>query len=827
MKQTLQTSGKAGFTRDLFKTFGYNHKFQIKRALIFITLLILSTISSYAQKGIIEGVVTNPITNHPVEFASVVIYNTTIGTKTDENGKFKLTGLQTGYFRIKVSAIGFETTVTSEIFVTNSKPAFIEIEMNESTTQLEGVEVKATPFKRKDESPVSLRSLGIGEIEKSPGGNRDISKVVQTLPGVSGAASYRNDLVVRGGGPAENKFYLDGMEIPNINHFATQGASGGPIGIINVDFIREINFYSGAFQANRGPVLSSVLSMNQKDGNDEKMKYKATLGYSDLALSVDGPLGKNISMVASVRRSYLQFLFSMLELPFLPTYNDFQFKVKHKFNPHNEISFLGLGAIDQFKLNLDANKTESQRYILGYLPNYNQWNYTLGTVYKHYRDKSYQTFVLSRNHLNNVSFKYKDNVEVDSLKTIDYHSDEIENKFRFENNLQTSSGFKVNFGAEAEYAHYYNRTFQKIYLTSGYTEVNYKTSIDILKWSVFGQVTKSILNDHLIVSAGLRADANNYSTEMSNMLNQISPRVSFSIPFAYKWALNFNTGRYYQLPAYTTLGFKNSAGTLINKENGIRYIGSNHFVGGLEYQPSNDSKFTIEGFYKKYNHYPFSVNDSISIASKGSDYGSTGDEEVVSTGENRAYGAEVYFRHTNLWGVNTVLSYTWVRSEAKNFEGEYIPTSWDNKHIFNITATRTFKKNWDIGFKYRFTGGAPYTPYDEEKSSYVLAWDANGRGYYDYSKFNSKRLKPESQLDIRVDKSYFYDKWTLVVYLDVKNVLGAKTDAQDVLTNKDENGNTTIINPSAPIAEQKYQLRYLNNDGKGTRVPTLGIIVEF
>jgi len=201
----------------------------MKNAFIVICFLTI-ILKSNAQQGIIEGLVTNSVTNHPVEFANVIIYNTTIGAVTDTNGRFRLAQLETGYFRVQVSAIGFESVVTAEILVTNARAAYIEIKLNESTTELDEINVKASPFKRKDESPLSLRKIGVGEIEKSPGGNRDISKVLQSLPGVAGAAAYRNDLIVRGGGPGENRFYLDGVEIPTINHFATQGASGGPVG---------------------------------------------------------------------------------------------------------------------------------------------------------------------------------------------------------------------------------------------------------------------------------------------------------------------------------------------------------------------------------------------------------------------------------------------------------------------------------------------------------------------------------------------------------------------------------------------------------------------
>ena len=265
-------------------------------------------------------------------FANVVIYGTTTGTLTDDDGFFSISGIEPGYIRLGVSSIGFENYFTDEIYVTNAKKATIEIPLQETRVEIDEVTVKASPFRRQEESPVSLRRIEISEIEKNPGGNRDISKVIQSFPGVGSGVSFRNDVIVRGGGPGENRFYLDGVEIPNLNHFATQGASGGPVGIINVDFIRGVDFYSGAFPANRGNALSSVLEFRQIDGNNEKLKFKGSVGASDLALTLDGPAGRNTTFIASARRSYLQFLFSALKLPFLPTYNDFQFKVRTRLN---------------------------------------------------------------------------------------------------------------------------------------------------------------------------------------------------------------------------------------------------------------------------------------------------------------------------------------------------------------------------------------------------------------------------------------------------------------------------------------------------------------
>jgi len=797
---------------------------------LFVAFLLTSlSVAAQPGKGVIEGRVYNAQNNEPVPFANVVIWQTTTGSVTNFDGEFTFTGLEPGYIKLKVSSVGYETYVTESFMVTNAKPVYLEIPLNEKTEQLKEVVVRASPFRLDKESPVSLRRIGVEQIEKSPGANRDISRVIQSFPGVASGVSFRNDVIVRGGGPSENSFYLDEVEIPNINHFATQGASGGPVGIINVDFIREVDFYSGAFPANRGDALSSVLDLKQINGNKEKVELQGALGASEASLTFDGPISENTTFIFSARRSYLQLLFDVLGLPFLPTFNDFQFKSRTRFDEKNELKLIGLGAIDDFELNTDANDTESQRYILNYIPVNTQRNYTVGAVYKHYRDNGYDTYVLSRNFLRNRSYKYQNNIEVDSLKRLDYTSDEAETKFRYERVILTD-GYRINAGAGMEYANYTNSTFRQSFLSGQTLTIDYTTNLDLFRWNVFGQVSKSFFQGDLSLSLGFRADANNYSSSMSNLIDQASPRFSLSYQFDPRWSFNFNTGRYYQLPPYTTLGFGNQQGDLLNKENGLKYISADHLVAGFKYLPNEQSKVSLEGFYKNYNDYPFSLDDSISIANKGTDFGSYGDEEVKSIAEGRAYGLELLFRHQDLFGLNVVLSYTYVRSEFREMNDQlevtnnFIPTTWDNRHLLNLTATREFKNNWQVGLKWRFVGGPPYTPLDRQKSSLISAWNARGRAYPDYDRLNERRLNPFHQLDLRIDKQYFFDKWSLMLYLDLQNVYNFSADEPPVLIREKGPDGEPLVDPNNP---RRYELKRLEVEESGNILPSVGIIVEF
>jgi hypothetical protein len=807
----------------------------MRNILKLITLIIITTVSNrvISQSGevaIIEGRIFNKVNNEPAPFANLIIFGTNIGSVSDLDGNFIFTGIKPGYVRVVASSVGFEDYISEEFLVTNANKAFIEIPIEEKTEAIDEIVVRASPFRRNEESPVSLRRIGIEQIEKNPGGNRDISKVIQTFPGVASTPAFRNDVLVRGGGPSENRFYLDGVEIPNLNHFATQGASGGPAGIINVDFIREVNFYSGAFPANTGNAMSSILDMRQIDGNQEKLKFRGSIGASDLALTLDGPISPNTTFIASARRSYLQFLFSLIGLPFLPTYTDFQFKSRTRFDEKNEITFIGLGAIDQFNLNLDANETAYQRYILSYLPVNEQWNYTVGAVYKHFRERGYDTWVLSRNYLNNETYKHLDNNE-DSIRTTDYSSAEIENKFRFERNITTSNDYKINFGVNAEYAKYLNNTYRQAYIGNELLELTYDTYIDMFHYGAFGQVSKGYFDKRWVLSLGVRMDGSSYSAEMQNPLRNISPRISSSLLLTENLAWNLNAGRYHQRPAYTTMGYKNNEGEFVNRENGLKFILADHLVSGFEWKPGTNTQLSVEGFYKHYSDYPFSLRDSIPLASKGAGFGVFGDEAVSSVSEGRAYGFELLGRWQDLYGINTVVSYTYVRSEFKDerpgYEDNYIPTAWDNRHLINITATRTFKGNWYVGFKWRFVGGAPYTPVDTAFSSIRAAWDATGGPYLDYSKYNQERLSAFHQLDIRVDKQFYFKKWSINFYIDVQNLYNFSAETPPVFIRESFENPTVSDVYTDEFGVERYKLDALVGNGGGTILPTVGIIVEF
>ena len=793
-------------------------------------LFVLLVTISFAQNGSIKGRVFDPINNEGVPFANVVIQGTATGAVTDFDGNYAIENLEPGLYNVEASSVGYETKVEYEIQTFNNKPAFVNIELSPASELLEAVEIVASPFSKREEAPVSMRTIGVSEIERNPGGNRDISRVIQSLPGVASPPSFRNDIIIRGGAPNENKFYLDGVEVPNINHFATQGSSGGPVGLINVNFIKEVDFYSAAFPANRGNATSSIFDFTLKDGNPEKIKANITVGSSDYGLTLDGPIGEKTTYIFSIRRSYLQLLFSALKLPFLPIYNDAQFKVKTKINAKNEISLIGLGALDQFEINTGVNDgvddpvtLERNQFILGNLVSNDQWNYTIGAAYKHFSENSFQQVVVSRNHLDNRAVKYFNNDEsIEANKILDYRSQEIENKIRLEHTWR-GEGWKWNVGVGYENALFTNRTYNRFVTASGEQLVaDFRSELNLNKYSVFTQISKGFIADRLKFSLGVRTDVAGYNDAMENPIDQLSPRLSASYLFAPKWSLNASVGRFFQLPPYTILGYRDNANNLVNKQNGITYIQADHAVLGLEYLPFTNTKISLEGFYKVYDNYPFLTRDRVSLANLGSDFGVIGNGPAVPLSGGRAYGLEFLIQQKLTKGFYGILAATLVKSEFEDKNGDLRPSAWDNGQIVTLTAGKKFKGDWEVGARFRYLGASPYTPYDAALSSYRQTWDLRGVALLDYDRLNEERTGAVHQLDMRVDKRWFFAKWSLDLYLDIQNVYNFQAPLAPSLTVvRDDNGDP-LVDPTDP---RRYSTKEIQNFS-GTILPSIGIIIE-
>lgn len=789
-----------------------------RNSLSSLILLFFSTFA-FSQSAEIKGIITDASNNDPLPFANIVVEGTQIGTTSDLDGNFTITGLEPGFIKLVGSYLGYATTMSEDILLSNNNIPFVDLKLEPSSQLLNEVVVTVDKFEKRQEAPISMQSIGVKEIESNPGSNRDISRVIQSFPGVGSTPAFRNDVIIRGGGPSENRFFLDDVEIPVLNHFSTQGASGGPVGIINADFIKSVDFYSGSFPADKYNAISGVFDFRQKEGSKDRTNLQGAIGASEASFTIDGPIGEKTSYIFSVRRSYLQFLFSAIGLPFLPTFNDYQLKLKTNFDQKNQFTLISIGSLDNLTLNDGIENPDiSQEFILEQIPVNNQWSYTIGGVYKHFFDNGSHTVVLSRNMLNNEIFKYPGNDET-LPKRLDFNSREIENKLRYELSFR-DRGVKYTFSSNFEYAKYNNNTDQQIFVDGQLLNFSYNSDLNLYKYGFSAQASKRFFDSRLLTSFGVRTDANTYNDNMSNPLKQFSPRLSFSFNLTENTLLNAGSGRYFQLPAYTTLGFRNGDGQLVN-EASANYIGANHFNLGVEKRFTKEILVSAEAFYKDYFQYPIDTRTGASLANSGADFSVAGDSEVAFSGTGRAIGFEVLNR-INLKEFTLLASYTYVRSEFTDINDKLIPSSWDSKHLLTITGSKDFKKNWRAGFKWRFVGGLPYTPYDLETSSNVIAWNATGQPYLDFNNLNGERFEPFHQLDVRVDKNFFFNKWSLMVYVDIQNAYNFQNKSQDyIVREKNEDGSFKTINNGS-----SYILNSIPNES-GTLLPTLGIMVKF
>ncbi len=385
------------------------------RYILLSALLTLQIVNSLAASRTftITGRVINENTREPIPYVAVTIDGQPqVGGTSNPDGEFSIAGVEPGKLRHVGQSLGYEVANSSE-FQVSATTQPVEIYLTPSSRAIDTIVVRPSLFRRLVESPASMKFIGVQQIEKSPGANRDVSRIVQNYPGVSfSPAGYRNDLIVRGGSPSENRFYVDGIEIPNINHFSTEGASGGPVSILNADLIQEIEFYSGAFPVQRSGALSSIIDVKLRDGDPDSQSFKATLGASEVSLSGSGHLSDKSTYIFSIRQSYLQLLFKALGLPFLPNFIDGQVKIKQQLSARDELSFLYLMGIDDMTLN-EEGTTETSEYILGYLPRIEQQTFTTGLRYRHFEDGNSLSLVASHSYVSNRYTKYQDNDESD------------------------------------------------------------------------------------------------------------------------------------------------------------------------------------------------------------------------------------------------------------------------------------------------------------------------------------------------------------------------------------------------------------------------------
>ncbi len=806
----------------------------------FVLLSLLFSVISFAQTGKISGTVRDKKNDTTIAGATILIEGTSLGAISDSNGKFELKDIPAKSYNIIAQNFGYENATIYNVVISSGNEQILAIELEgQKPGTLKEVVVRRNPFSKNAETPLSIQTLSAQEIKSNPGGNFDVSRVIQAFPGVGGTSGsvggYRNDLIIRGGAPNENVYYLDGIEVPVINHFATQGSAGGPTGIINISFIQDVNLYTSAFPAKYDNPLSGVLQLKQREANPDKIQSNFRLSATELAYSADGPITDKISFQVSARKSYLQFLFQALQIPIQPDYYDFQYKLNWKINKKLSFYTLAIGAIDKFSFLIPKDLTPENVYILHANPLIKQWNYTNGYGLKKLIDKGFWNLTFSRNMLNNQLDKYLDNQNPsEATRTLKIHAVEAETKLRFDVNKYLNK-WSYSYGAMVQNDDYTNNLFVQYRaavkdvngnIVSSAIAFNNNTAVHFIKYGAFGQISSAFFDKKLTASFGLRIDGNTFMTNGNNVLKQLSPRLSGSYAITERIKLNASLGRYYKIPVYTLLGYTDSTGKYVNKS--ADYTQCDHYVAGLEYQPKwRGTRFTLEGFYKIYNGYPVSLTDGISLANKGGDFNVLGNEPVTTTGKGRAYGAEFQFQQKLTKNVFVILSYTLYKSEFTNAGGKYTPASWDNGHLLSFIGGYKFKRNYELGVKFRYQGGAPYSPFNMAASQ--ANYNTLGTGIIDYAQFNTLRLAAFNSMDVRLDKKWNFKKWSFDLYMDITNAYASKQPSIPTFTFKRTTDNKDFLTTDGkPLkADGSNGIPLLLDNSSAVVIPTIGFILEF
>src|SRR6056300_513863 len=775
-------------------------------------LFTLFSFSLFAQNtGSLNGRIIDSQSEQPLEGASVILKGTSVGVVTDEDGYFTIKDVPTLTYNVEVSYLGYESQTLFNVILKSAGNIPLLFRLEEVTESLEEVVVIQSPFKSSSETPLSTQTFSAVEIETYPRGNNDITKVIQSLPGISPSiGGFRNDIISRGGGPNETVYYLDGIEIPNINHFSTQGSSGGPVGLINVSFIKDVTLSTSSFGAEYDNALSGVLSFEQKDANLDRIYGNFRIGSSEAGLTFEGPLklfkNKETSFIISVRRSYLQFIFKAIGLSFLPDYWDYQMKINHKIDDFNYLNFIGIGSVDKLTVNESDEFDFENESQIEQIPIINQRSRTFGVSWKRlYKNQNgFFNLSISNNRLDNKFERFQNNL-LKSNPSFSNISNEDETKLRFISNHNTNN-YKYSFGGNFQLSNYLNNTQYDFY------NINYNTKIDYIKYGVFFKSSKAFINDRLGVSFGVRLDQDNF-TEKNNIFENISPRIALSLKISddNKWKLNFASGRYFKIPTYTSLGFKDRNDMFLNKNS--KYTRSDHIVGGLEFNWTESSRFTFEAFYKKYNNYPISFVDGVSIANKGGGFEVLGNERILTEGKGKSYGLEFLYQQklkNNFYGI---LSYTFFYSKFSGFDNIYLPSVWDNRHLFSFTGGYKLKKNWEVSSKIRFTGKTPYAPVDLNLSN-----QSYPEIILNYSELGNYFLDQFTKLDLRIDKRWNFKSTSMNFYIDIENLLMSEIPVPpDYGLQRDENQN--ILNPRSLIE--------ISSENQSSLIPSIGFVIDF
>jgi hypothetical protein len=746
----------------------------MKTKLLFtvLTFLFASTLNA-AETGIVSGTVIDDHTLQPLPGANVVVLDTDRGATTDTEGRYTITGLVVGTVRIRVSYIGYKPLIRTDVVVRSAGPVFANVRLEPQTVEAQAVNVRAAYFASEIEARPSTVALSREEIRRFPGGYEDVVRTVSTLPGVAiNMEGGRNDLLVRGGGPSENLYRVNGIEVPNINHFGTPGNSGGSLSFVNLDFVEDVKFSTGGFGVQYGDKMSSVVDLTLVKRRPERFGGKATVSATQYGFSVEAPVRNKGSLLLSARKSYLDLIFKAAGLPFIPVYTDYNVLMNIDLSPKDRLFFVGLSATDL--VNRDQGSLEKRVTNAGLLDN-TQYKGITGIDYQRLLSNGYLEATVSVD-LSRYKFRQIDENERAYFRS---NADEWEYAAALKHSMAVIPSLFVNTGVSAKAVRNENRTVfaDTIYDRSGNRipvsslGVPTDTKLDAVrgKWAGFAEIEWNPI-EKLQVTAGWRQDYFDFIDKPWAG----SPRLAVKYQTGILGTFRFAAGEYLQSPATIWV---------VNPSNrSLKPLRNRMAVAGWDFLLRDDTRLTVEAYTKRYSRLPAGlirgVNDYLVMSNTGASYGGREDDfqsfgffDLASTGKGRSDGAELSvqkkFSGIPLYGL---FSLAYNKSEVTAPNGATYPGQFDQRWIVNVSGGYVFNAKWEVSAKFRYFTGVPYSPVYRPSANP----DRPGVIQNLPSEYLSARLDPGHQLDVRVDRTFNTPSLTLILYADVQNVYNFK-----------------------------------------------------
>lgn len=790
----------------------------------YLTVAFFISFSGWAQNsGTLQGEALDALNLSPLDNWTVEVIQGTFTQQTtvDAEGGFVFESLPTGLYNVRAISPSGQIQTLHEVQIRSTKPEFVSL-LVERITSLDEVAVRADAFHRTPETPLSIKNINRSEMMRMPGAVLDLSKVIQNFPGVLPKPSFGYAIAMRGGAPNENRYLLDGISLPTVNHFSIQGASGGAVSLINLDHIQGMDLVTGGFPADVDDALSGVLQLEGRNARSDRWGVRATQGGTDYGMTLEGPVGDKTLITMSGRNSFSQHYFKLFNIPVLPTYQDAQLRVHHKIGPRKDLTIIGVGGWDDYKLYTDGRGSDALLYNVGYIPEGTQQTEVLGARYRAFTDNGRWEYVLSRDHVGNQAEKFIGNTGLDGDRQLEYSSTETNNRFNVSHHV-VSKDWQWKYGLNLVFRDYgldmWNVRYNNDMAVQRIDTVDYLAQQDFLSAGAFTHLTRHYLERRLSTSVGVRMDMHTLNITTINPLAQLSPRMSAQYHLNDSWAVQGNLGSYTQLPPAITI-LANAA----SNWSGDSYTGRvNQAATGIEFQNGQTYRFSLEGYYKDYRQMPYLWADQMAFSQAIGAYVAVGDQVSSSEAQGRAYGLELFLQQklkgTYWWTMSYNFGYSETRLDASQ---EWTPTVWDNRHNINLVLGKVWGKGWQIGAKYRWATGTPYTPFDTELSALSANWDVLQRGIFDVDQIMGERLQAYSVIDVRLDKTYNKKNYSLTWFLDLQNFTSSDIPLMPYLTVERDDVGAPVVDP---MDAGKYSMKLIQSD-TGRLLPTIGLILE-